>query len=791
MVGAVVLWLITGSAFMLAFAALGPIASIAQRFDARRAERRRTAEQQLASEAAATLEQEAAFSAERAACDEAWASLRTVFQLIEGAASPAFVHSSELVLGAGCGLANIASQIPGSGSVGTGFPVRVAECAAIAISGPSVLRAALRRSIEVQAYSGGQQRSPLIVREFDTPAELDGSTEVLVDLAATDSATLWRRGEAPTRFRPHLLGVQQYATWKRSQPEPKPPPGSNAPISCGIDAAAEPVPLDLWAAPHALVAGVTGSGKTELLRAWVAALCEQFGPHQLALVVLDYKGGSGFADLWPLPQLAALCTDLDDSDITRCAVALRSELARREATLARAGLRNWEALPSDSAARLVVIIDEYQLLVERSPELHSVFADMAARGRALGVHLVLCTQHPGQVVRDQILANCGLRICLRVLDPAQSQAIIGTAAAAELGAAGAVVSRSEHGLLTWRVQPLDRTRREQLIARWGEHPRAEAPWLTPIPASLSVAVARSLIPDADAALAVRDLVAERRYEALGLSGPVRLRVIGPSGSGRSAALDRIAELSAASGYQVRYCLGRPADRWQLLASLEPAAHTVLLLDDLDDALLSFDPDYRPLVLERLREWTREPRANIVWTQRGPTVLDDFLPGVLQLTAQPGCATWRGAPAQLILPQAARPDARELIAEVPLWQPNGPTIVVTRSPERFVARATERGWHAEPLGPGVRGREALERFRDAGPEEPAVLCGDPEHWISLGAEASAALASARLLFADGRLSDYRVVSRRTTLPPLIESGEGWLIEHGNAPARTRLPWSSGG
>src|SRR5258708_39991748 len=83
-------------------------------------------------------------------------------------------------------------------------------------------------------------------------------------------------------------------------------------------------------------------------------------------------------------------------------------------------------------ARLVIVVDEFAAVVSGQPELHELFADLSARGRSLGLHLVLCTQRPSGVVRDAVLANITLRISLRVTDRADSVAVIGTDAAAAL-----------------------------------------------------------------------------------------------------------------------------------------------------------------------------------------------------------------------------------------------------------------------------------------------------------------------------------------------------------------------
>ena len=190
--------------------------------------------------------------------------------------------------------------------------------------------------------------------------------------------------------------------------------------------------LDLVAdGPHAVVAGVTGSGKSELLITWVLALCASRPPSEVCFLLADFKGGTAFDALAGLPHVTGVLTDLDAAGARRAMQSLRAELRRREAELVGAGARD---IRDDGVRlpRLVIVVDEFAAVLTEHPELHAVFADVAARGRALGMHLILGTQRLTGVVRDALLANCPLRIGLRVTDPADSRAIVGTDAAALL-----------------------------------------------------------------------------------------------------------------------------------------------------------------------------------------------------------------------------------------------------------------------------------------------------------------------------------------------------------------------
>ncbi|WNV74731.1 FtsK/SpoIIIE domain-containing protein [Geodermatophilus sp. DSM 44513] len=185
--------------------------------------------------------------------------------------------------------------------------------------------------------------------------------------------------------------------------------------------------------PHALVAGTTGSGKSELLQTLVAGLALAHPPDRCSFLLVDYKGGAAFAEAAALPHTVGLLTDLDGAATARALRSLAAELSRRETLLAEHGVPDVAALPDAvDLARLVIVVDEFAGLAEELPAFLSGLVGIAQRGRSLGVHLVLATQRPAGVVSPEIRANCTLRICLRTTDEAESRDVLGTARAAAL-----------------------------------------------------------------------------------------------------------------------------------------------------------------------------------------------------------------------------------------------------------------------------------------------------------------------------------------------------------------------
>ncbi len=198
-----------------------------------------------------------------------------------------------------------------------------------------------------------------------------------------------------------------------------------------------PLVIDLVAdGPHALIAGTTGSGKSELLRALVLGLAAEYSPENVTFLLVDFKGGSAFGELCELPHVVGLVTDLDGRLAERTLVSLEAELRRRERILRSAGVSDLcDFVPSDATnplPRLVVVIDEFATLAKELPSFIGALIGVAQRGRSLGIHLVLATQRPGGVVNDNIRANTNIRMCLRVQSPADSSDVLGVTAAATI-----------------------------------------------------------------------------------------------------------------------------------------------------------------------------------------------------------------------------------------------------------------------------------------------------------------------------------------------------------------------
>lgn len=212
--------------------------------------------------------------------------------------------------------------------------------------------------------------------------------------------------------------------------------------SIGIDADAYPITLDIHEkahGPHGVIAGMTGSGKSEFIISYLASLAVNYSPEDVAFVLIDFKGG-GMADIFKnLPHTAGLITNLDGNELRRSFLAIEHELEKRQKLfkeiseqkkISNIDIYKYQKLrKADSTLRplphLVIVSDEFAELKQQHGDFMAQLIRIARIGRSLGVHLILATQKPDGVVDEQIKSNIRFKICLKVQDKSDSQGMIG------------------------------------------------------------------------------------------------------------------------------------------------------------------------------------------------------------------------------------------------------------------------------------------------------------------------------------------------------------------------------
>ena len=208
--------------------------------------------------------------------------------------------------------------------------------------------------------------------------------------------------------------------------------------------------------PHGLVAGTTGSGKSEFLITYILSMAINYRPDEVAFVLIDYKGG-GLAGAFDdpvkgihLPHLVGTITNLDGASIQRSLISIESELVRRQKVFNEAksvsdegtmDIYSYQKLyrsgkVSEPVPHLFIISDEFAELKQQQPEFMENLISAARIGRSLGVHLILATQKPAGVVNDQIRSNTKFRVCLKVQDKMDSMDMLQRTEAAEIKETG-------------------------------------------------------------------------------------------------------------------------------------------------------------------------------------------------------------------------------------------------------------------------------------------------------------------------------------------------------------------
>ncbi len=203
-------------------------------------------------------------------------------------------------------------------------------------------------------------------------------------------------------------------------------------VPIGVKAGGKPFMFDIKAfGPHGLVAGTTGSGKSETIITWILSMAVNFHPYDVNFVIIDYKGGGMANQLEGLPHVVGKITNIG-ANIGRSLVSLMSECKRRQLIFEKYGVSkigDYQKLYKENKAdapmpRLIIVSDEFAELKKAEPEFMAGLIQVARIGRSLGVHIVLATQKPGGVVDDQINSNTQFRICLRVANAADSREML-------------------------------------------------------------------------------------------------------------------------------------------------------------------------------------------------------------------------------------------------------------------------------------------------------------------------------------------------------------------------------
>ncbi len=203
----------------------------------------------------------------------------------------------------------------------------------------------------------------------------------------------------------------------------------------GYKSGNQPLYLDIhekYHGPHGLVAGTTGSGKSETLQSYILSLVVNYHPHEVAFILIDYKGGGMAQSFIGLPHLAGVITNLGGNATNRALLSINAEIKHRQQVFNDYKVKHIDAYielyrsgaASEPMPHLLIIADEFAELKKEQPEFVRALVSAARVGRSLGVNLILATQKPSGVVDDEIWSNTRFRLCLRVADKQDSNEML-------------------------------------------------------------------------------------------------------------------------------------------------------------------------------------------------------------------------------------------------------------------------------------------------------------------------------------------------------------------------------
>lgn len=239
----------------------------------------------------------------------------------------------------------------------------------------------------------------------------------------------------------HPEELQVKERWKKNESH------KSLAVPLGVRAEEDYVELNLHEkahGPHGLVAGTTGSGKSEIVQSYILSLAVNFHPHEVGFLLIDYKGG-GMANLFAkLPHLLGTITNLDKAESMRAMASIKSEMARRQRIFGEHNVNHINGYNKlfklgkveEPLPHLFLISDEFAELKKEQPEFMTELVSAARIGRSLGIHLILATQKPTGVVDDQIWTNSKFKLCLKVQNEGDSKEMLKTPDAANITQAG-------------------------------------------------------------------------------------------------------------------------------------------------------------------------------------------------------------------------------------------------------------------------------------------------------------------------------------------------------------------
>jgi len=690
LVTAFALWVATGSALSLLFGIMSPVMLATQYFESRRQSRRRRERQHVERENAEAQERRSLALERQREVREAqqeFPPAQALIALIDVARLPVDRTTHMRPANDRSGARNdfAATTVRNAdarvrlGTTEDGHPFCVSAVDGILVVGDSatpatppvhagLARRAVSRAMTAQLWwATGDVGLTLTEGDLSTPPTsgrpAPGVPRWLVTVASADQAFVLDRdapARARTQIRPDTLSsddLEQFRkllhlraertrreSHRRSELETvsrATDPSDQFDVTVGETSEGHPFVMNLMRdGPHCVISGTTGSGKTSFIVGWLSRLCMRVAPSSLEIAIIDFKGGIDFVPLETYPHCVGFATDLQRGEIDRALIGLGAEVERREREL-RSGRR------LDELTRLIVVLDEFRAITSAHPRANALVVDLAARGRALGIHLVVCTQRASSSISEDILANVPLRIAFRALTRNESVFLVGDDSAHRglvLPGDAIVATTVGESIRVHMTPPAGENQNAGQTQAWARHSEMRRLWAESLPTQISRIEVEALprrahsadeVPRAPAStlnyqlcLGVVDAPDRQQWESSWYSPPLdgHLLITGTARTGRSATIRALADAATAqTEHQVRAIV--IADEVALWDWFDPRcqhnltttgvtvsdgpASNLVLLDGIESMMSNLNPDARDELSERLMRALRTPDSRAV------------------------------------------------------------------------------------------------------------------------------------------------------------------------------------